>query len=92
MNGLWPASEIEQERIARRSIQRSWNKESWMQVHVQADEIRVKERSMIAWMDLAMMISTRFWVAGVVSQTRDRKLTDQLLTQVRVCSQSVGRR
>src|SRR5207245_3211238 len=33
-------------------------------VHVQADEIRVKGRTMIAWMGLAMMVSTRLWLAG----------------------------
>jgi hypothetical protein len=40
-------------------------------MHVQADEIRVKARGSIAWMGLAMMVSTRLWLAGVVSQTRD---------------------
>src|SRR2546423_92173 len=34
-------------------------------VHVQADEIRVKGRQMIAWMGLALMVSTRLWIAGV---------------------------
>lgn len=57
-------------------------------VHVQADEIRVKGRSLIAWMGLAMMVSTRLWVAGVVSPTRDRQLADRLLHQVRACSQA----
>ena len=56
-------------------------------VHVQADEIRVKGRKMIAWMGLAMMVSTRLWLGGVVSLTRDRSLADRLLTQVRVCCQ-----
>jgi transposase-like protein/IS1 family transposase len=55
-------------------------------VHVQADEIRVKGRQMVAWMGLAMMVSTRLWVAGVVSQTRDRHLADRLLTQVQACA------
>src|SRR2546421_2364455 len=36
-------------------------------MHVQADEIRVKGRQMIAWMGLAMMVSTRLWLAGTVS-------------------------
>ena len=36
-------------------------------IHVQADEIRVKARSMVAWMGLAMMVSTRLWLGGVVS-------------------------
>src|SRR5712691_10204071 len=47
-------------------------------VHVQADEIRVKGRSIIAWMGLAMMVSTRLWLGGVVSQRRDRSLADRL--------------
>jgi transposase-like protein/IS1 family transposase len=56
-------------------------------VHVQADEIRVKGHKMIAWMGLAMMVSTRLWVGGVVSLTRDRSLADRLLSQVRACCQ-----
>jgi transposase-like protein/IS1 family transposase len=56
-------------------------------VHVQADEIRVKGCKMIAWMGLAMMVSTRLWLGGVVSLTRDRNLADQLLWQVRSCCQ-----
>src|SRR5438270_2197140 len=56
-------------------------------VHVQADEIRVKGHKMIAWMGLAMMVSTRLWLGGVVSLTRDRSLADRLLVQVRSCCQ-----
>jgi transposase-like protein len=56
-------------------------------VHVQADEIRVKGRQLIAWMGLAMMVPTRLWLAGVVSPTRDRALADRLLGQVRACAQ-----
>src|SRR5258707_4792985 len=56
-------------------------------VHVQADEIRVKGHQMIAWMGLAMMVSTRLWLGGVVSLTRDRSLADRLLRQVRTCCQ-----
>src|SRR2546429_5520823 len=56
-------------------------------VHVQADEIRVKGHQLIAWMGLAMMVSTRLWLAGVVSLTRDRSLADRLLRQVRTCCQ-----
>ncbi|HEY6408384.1 MAG TPA: hypothetical protein VIY29_13030 [Ktedonobacteraceae bacterium] len=56
-------------------------------VHVQADEIRVKGCKMIAWMGLAMMVSTRLWLGGVVSLTRDRSLADRLLSQVRSCCQ-----
>jgi IS1 family transposase len=55
--------------------------------HVQVDEIRVKGRRMIAWMGLAVMVSTRLWLAGVVSVHRDRRLADRLVQQVRACCQ-----
>lgn len=58
-------------------------------LHVQADEIRVKGRRMTAWMGLAMMVSTRLWLAGVVSLTRDTQLADRLLAQVRRCAQAM---
>jgi transposase-like protein/IS1 family transposase len=57
-------------------------------VHVQADEIRVKARSIVAWMGLAIMVPTRLWLGGVVSHTRDTHLADRLLHQVRACSQA----
>jgi transposase-like protein/IS1 family transposase len=56
-------------------------------MHVQADEIRVKGCKMIAWMGLAMMVSTRLWVAGVVQVSRDRNLADRLMSQVRRAAQ-----
>lgn len=55
-------------------------------LHVQADEIRVRGRKMIAWMGLAMMVSTRLWLAGTVSLTRDSTLADRLMQQVRACA------
>jgi hypothetical protein len=57
-------------------------------IHVQADEIRVKARSMVVWMGLTMMVSTCLWLGGVVSRTRDTTLADRLLQQVRACSQA----
>ena len=57
-------------------------------IHVQADEIRVKARSLVVWMGLAMMVSTRLWLGGVVSCTRDTSLADRLLLHVRTCSQA----
>ncbi len=57
--------------------------------HVQADEIRVKGRKMIAWMGLAIEGSTRLWLAGVVSVQRDKALADRLLQQVRACCRAV---
>src|SRR5256712_4995956 len=58
-------------------------------VHVQADEIRVKGRNMIAWMGLAMMVSTRLWLAGSVSVSRDKGLADALMQQVRRAAQTL---
>jgi IS1 family transposase len=58
-------------------------------LHVQADEIRVKGRKMIAWMGLAMMVSTRLWLGGTVSVTRDKRLADALMQQVRRAAQTL---
>jgi IS1 family transposase len=55
-------------------------------IHVQADEIRVKGCKIIAWMGLAMMVSTRLWLSGVVQMSRDRSLADRLMQQVRRCA------
>src|SRR5258708_33476786 len=38
---------------------------------------------MIAWMGLAMMVSTRLWLAGTVGVSLDKGLADALLQQVR---------
>lgn len=56
--------------------------------HIQADEIRGKGSGMIFWLGMAMMVSTRLWLGGVVSLRRDRRLADRLLTGVRRCAQS----
>ena len=48
-------------------------------VHVQADEIRVKGCKMTVRMGLALMVSTRLWLAGTVSLTRDTALADRLM-------------
>ena len=53
--------------------------------HVQADEIRVKGHHMIPWMAMAIMVSTRLWLGGVVSEHRDRQLADRLLAMVKAC-------
>jgi IS1 family transposase len=44
---------------------------------------------MIVWMGLALMVSTRLWLGGVVSLKRDTCLADRLLRQVRACSQAM---
>jgi len=53
---------------------------------VQADEIRVKKQGGMVWMALAMMISTRLWLAGEVSEHRDMPLIRRLIERVRRCA------
>ena len=53
---------------------------------VQADEIRVKKPGGIVWMALAMMVSTRLWRAGAVSEPRDRRLMRRRIERVRACA------
>jgi transposase-like protein len=57
--------------------------------HIQADEIRAKGRNMIVWIALAMDVTTRLWLAGAVSEHRDRTLIDHLLQRTRACCQFV---
>ena len=53
---------------------------------VQADEIRVKKQGGIVWMALALMVRTRLWLAGEVSEHRDLPLIRRLIEQVRACA------
>ncbi len=57
--------------------------------HIQADEIRAKGRKIIVWIALAMDVTTRLWLAGAVSEHRDRTLIDLLLQRTRACCQLV---
>jgi transposase-like protein len=50
---------------------------------VQADEIKVKTQMGTLWLAMAMMVSTRLWLGGVVSQHRDLSLIRALVAQVR---------
>ena len=54
---------------------------------VQADEIRVKKQGGIVWMALAMMVKTRLWLAGALSEHRDLTLIRCLIERVRACAQ-----
>jgi IS1 family transposase len=58
--------------------------------HVQADEIRGKGYKMIPWIAMAIMVSTRLWLGGAVSLTRDRRLADQLMQMVKACCQPLA--
>ncbi len=54
--------------------------------HVQADEIRVRGKKEIFWMGLAMEVSSRLWLAGIVQSARDQVLADRLFQRVRRCA------
>ena len=51
---------------------------------VQADEIKVKTQGGTVWMALAMMVSTRLWLGGVISAHRDKGLIQALADQIRL--------
>jgi IS1 family transposase len=53
---------------------------------VQADEIRVKKQGAIVWMAMAMMVKTRLWLGGEVSEHRDMPLIRRLIERVRACA------
>jgi transposase-like protein len=59
-------------------------------IHVQADEIWIKMRGAVVWVALAMMVSTRLWIAGEVSKKRDSDLIDRLMEQVRRCCKAMA--
>jgi len=52
--------------------------------HVQADEIEVKSQFGPVWMAMAIMVSTRLWLGGVISEKRDMQLIQALVAQVRL--------
>ena len=54
---------------------------------VQADEIKVKTQGGYLWLALAMMVSTRLWIAGAVSPHRDKALIRTVANQVRQIAQ-----
>jgi len=49
---------------------------------VQADEIKVKVQGGSIWMALAVMVSTRLWLGGVISPHRDIALIQSLTDRV----------
>ena len=53
---------------------------------VQADEIRVTTQAGVLWVALAMMVSTRLWLGGAVSATRDRALNGRVVALVAACA------
>lgn len=55
-------------------------------VHVQADELRVKAQGQVLWMALALCVTTRLWLGGLVTTTRDKAMARALALKVRACA------
>lgn len=53
---------------------------------VQSDEIRVKAQGQIVWMALAIAVTTRLWLGGVLSSARDMEMAVALAWQVKLCA------
>ena len=68
------------------AVQEHWVEQPRALGQVQADEIRVKKQGGVVWMALAMMVSTRLWLAGEVSEQRDMPLIRRLIERVRACA------
>ncbi|MBO9349705.1 MAG: hypothetical protein J7467_15860, partial [Chloroflexus sp.] len=58
----------------------------WSLRHGHADEMRVRVQKGMVWMAMALMVSTRLWVGGVVSAQRDTGLIRQRADRVRACA------
>lgn len=50
---------------------------------VQADEIKAKIQGGSLWLAMAIMVSTRLWLGGVISPRRDKQLIRQLAARLR---------
>src|SRR5918999_2921541 len=53
---------------------------------VQMDELRIKLQGRVAWMALALMVSTRLWLGGVVASQRDCAFITDMVDKVRACA------
>jgi len=53
---------------------------------VQADELRVKTQAGIFWLAMAIAVTTRLWLGGVVTSSRDTPMALALALQVKACA------
>ncbi len=53
---------------------------------VQADEVRVNTQCGVVWMAMAMMVSSRLWLGGVISTRRDQRLITRLMALIAACA------
>lgn len=56
---------------------------------VQMVELRVKQQGRIVWMALAIMVNTRLWLGGAVSDCRDALLITRLVEKVRAAASAL---
>ena len=54
--------------------------------HVQADEIRVKAQGKVIWLAMAIMVSMRLWLGGIIARRRDEELILSLVQIIRSCA------
>jgi transposase-like protein len=67
-------------------VQEQWVEQPRDLGQVQADEIRVKKQGGIVWMAMALQVSTRLWLGGVLSTHRDGELITALVQKVKACA------
>ena len=58
----------------------------WSLLHGHADEMRVRLQQGMVWMAMALMVSTRLWLGGVVSAQRDTGRMRPRADRVRACA------
>ena len=68
------------------AVHRQWVCQPRDLKRIEADEIRVKQQGRVVWVAMALMVSTRLWLGGVVSPRRDGMLIARLLGLVRACA------
>jgi transposase-like protein len=57
---------------------------------VQADELRIKVQGAVVWMAMAIQVSTRLWLGGEVSASRDCELIENLISRIKRCASALG--
>jgi transposase-like protein len=55
-------------------------------MQLQADEIRLKTQAGVLWMAMALMVTTRLWLGGAISPSRDRRLIERLVAMLASCA------
>ena len=53
---------------------------------VQADEMRLRCQKRVVWRAMALCVSTRLWLGGVVSSQRDKQIARSLADRVKACA------